>query len=114
VVNHDSTERWTVHANLIQKNAGSGVMVGSGSRVTANCLRDNGQYGFNAYHADDVRDVVDGNEITGNNTDDWEKREPGCGCTGGGKFWAGIVAWERTPTGSPVRRPTPAAGPPPW
>ena len=89
VVNHDAAERWTVHANLIQKNAGAGMMVGSGGRVTANCLRDNGQYGFNTYHVDDVRDVVlDGYGITGNNTDDWEKREPGCGCTGGGKFWA--------------------------
>jgi hypothetical protein len=32
--------------------------------------------------------VVEGNEITGNNTDDWETRKPGCGCTGGIKFWA--------------------------
>ena len=89
VVNHDSAARWTVHANQIQKNAGAGVMLGSGNRLTANCLRDNGQYGFSSYHVDDVRDIVlDGNEIAGNNTDDWEKREPGCGCTGGGKFWA--------------------------
>ena len=29
----------------------------------------------------------DDNEISGNNTDDWEKRREGCGCTGGGKFW---------------------------
>ena len=26
-------------------------------------------------------------EISGNNTDDWEARRDGCGCTGGGKFW---------------------------
>ena len=64
-------------------------MLGSGNRLIGNCLRDNGQYGFNAYHADGVKDVVlHGNEISGNNTDDWEKRQPGCGCTGGGKFWA--------------------------
>ena len=89
VVNHDSAEGWTVQGNLIQNNAGAGVMLGSGNRLTGNCLRDNGQYGFNAYHADDVRDVVlDGNEVSGNNTDNWEKRQPGCGCTGGGKFWA--------------------------
>ena len=63
-------------------------MLGSRSRLTGNCLRDNGQYGFSAYHADGVTDVVlDGNEISGNNTDDWEDRQPGCGCTGGGKFW---------------------------
>ena len=32
--------------------------------------------------------MVEGNEIVGNNTDDWERRRPGCGCTGGIKFWA--------------------------
>ena len=89
VVNHDSAEGWTVSSSTIQNNAGAGVMLGSGSRVSGNCLRDNGQYGFNAYSADGVRDVIlDGNEISGNNTDDWESLQPGCGCTGGGKFWA--------------------------
>jgi hypothetical protein len=88
VVNHDSARGWKVESSTIQKNAGAGVMLSSGSRITDSCLRDNGQYGFNAYHADGVRDVVlHGNEISGNNTDDWEGRKPGCGCTGGGKFW---------------------------
>jgi Right handed beta helix region len=88
VVNHDSAEDWTVDSSTIQENAGAGVMLGSRSRLTGNCLRDNGQYGFSAYHRDGVTDVVlDGNEISGNNTDDWETRQPGCGCTGGGKFW---------------------------
>ena len=31
--------------------------------------------------------VIDHNEIVGNDTYDWEKHQPGCGCTGGGKFW---------------------------
>jgi Right handed beta helix region len=89
VVNHDSAKGWKLESSTIQKNAGAGLMFGSDNRVIGNCLRDNGQYGFNAYHPDGVRDVVlQGNEISGNNTDDWEKREPGCGCTGGGKFWA--------------------------
>jgi hypothetical protein len=89
VVNHDSATSWTVNSNTIQNNAGAGVMLGSGNRLIGNCLRDNGQYGFNAYSADGVTDVLlDGNEITGNNTDDWESRQEGCGCTGGGKFWA--------------------------
>ncbi len=89
VVNHDSAEAWTVESSTIQSNAGAGVMLGSGNRVIGNCLRNNGQYGFNAYHADGVTDIVlEGNEITGNNTDDWERRREGCGCTGGGKFWA--------------------------
>ena len=88
VVNHDSADGWRVDSSTIQKNAGAGVMLGSRNKLTGNCLRDNGQYGFSAYHADGVTDVVlDGNEISGNNTDDWEDRQPGCGCTGGGKFW---------------------------
>ena len=89
VVNHDSAEGWTVDSSTIQNNAGAGVMLSSGSRLTKSCLRNNGQYGFNAYADGGVRNVVlDGNEISGNNTDDWEKRREGCGCTGGGKFWA--------------------------
>jgi hypothetical protein len=89
VVNHDLAEGWTVDSNIIQNNAGAGVMLASDSRLTGNCLRNNGQYGFNAYAVDGVRNVVlDANEISGNNTDDWEKQRPGCGCTGGGKFWA--------------------------
>ena len=64
-------------------------MLGSNNRLIGNCLPDNGQYGFNAYSADGVIDVIsDGNEITGNNTDDWESRQPGCRCTRCGKFWA--------------------------
>jgi hypothetical protein len=89
VVNHDQGHNWTISANTIQNNAGAGMMIGSGNRVTGNCLRTNGQYAFNAYSEDDVANiVVSGNEIVGNNTDDWEKRQEGCGCTGGGKFWA--------------------------
>ena len=89
VVNHDSATGWTVSSSTIQNNAGAGVMLGSGNRLIGNCLRDNGQYAFNAYSADGVTNIIlDGNEISGNNTNDWEKRQPGCGCTGGGKFWA--------------------------
>jgi parallel beta-helix repeat protein len=31
--------------------------------------------------------LVEGNEIVGNNADDIENKQPGCGCTGGIKFW---------------------------
>ncbi|KJS51763.1 lipoprotein, partial [Streptomyces rubellomurinus subsp. indigoferus] len=31
--------------------------------------------------------VVGGDEITGNDTDGWETKQPGCGCTGGVRFW---------------------------
>jgi hypothetical protein len=89
VINHDSARGWKVDSSTIQTNAGAGVMLSSDSRLTGSCLRRNGQYGFNAYAEHGVTNVIlDGNEITGNNTDDWEKRRKGCGCTGGGKFWA--------------------------
>lgn len=88
VVNHDSATSWTMSAVTIQKNAGAGTMLGSGNRLLGSCLRNNGQYGFNAVSETGVKNILlSGNEISGNNTDDWEKREEGCGCTGGGKFW---------------------------
>ncbi|RSM65779.1 hypothetical protein DMH03_01075 [Amycolatopsis sp. WAC 01376] len=90
VVNHDSGERWTIEGNVIEDNDGAGMMTGAGQRVIGNCLRDNGQYGINAYRfGGGLTDlVIEGNEITGNNTGDWETRVPGCGCSGGAKFWA--------------------------
>lgn len=89
VVNHDAAADWTVSSSTIQNNAGAGLMIGSGNKLIGNCLRDNGQYAFNVYRPEGVTNIVlTGNEIARNNTDDWEKRQPGCGCTGGGKFWA--------------------------
>ncbi|MEU3997063.1 right-handed parallel beta-helix repeat-containing protein [Streptomyces fungicidicus] len=90
VVNHDSADGWVIEHSTIQNNSGAGLMAGARQRVHANCLRGNGQYGMNAYKAGGpLRDlVVEGNEITGNNTDDWERKRPGCGCTGGVKFWS--------------------------
>lgn len=88
VVNHDAGHRWRITHSTIQNNAGAGVFLGSGARVVSSCLRDNGQYGFSAYEAKGVSNIrLRHNEITGNNTDDWEARWEGCGCTGGGKFW---------------------------
>ncbi|WP_242483706.1 right-handed parallel beta-helix repeat-containing protein [Streptomyces sp. NE5-10] len=90
VVNHDMADGWTVEHTRIEDNSGAGLMAGARQRLRASCLRGNGQYGMNAYKTgDSLRDlVVEGNEITGNNTDDWERRQPGCGCTAGVKFWA--------------------------
>ncbi|MGW0995264.1 right-handed parallel beta-helix repeat-containing protein [Streptomyces sp. NPDC002523] len=90
VVNHDSADGWVIEHAKIQYNSGAGMMAGARQRVRASCLRDNGQYGINGYKAgDSIRGlVVEGNEIVGNNTDDWERRQPGCGCTAGAKFWA--------------------------
>ncbi|MER7764210.1 right-handed parallel beta-helix repeat-containing protein [Streptomyces sp. NPDC097619] len=93
VVNHDSADGWVVEHNVIEDNSGAGLMAGARQRVRANCLRGNGQYGLNAYK--DGRGgaavtglLLEGNEITANNRDDWERRRPGCGCSGGVKFWA--------------------------
>lgn len=88
VVNHDAGENWTIEYNHVHDTDGAGVFIGSGNTIRYNCLKDNGQYGFSAYHEKGVRNVVlDHNEVTGNNQDDWERLRPGCGCTGGGKFW---------------------------
>ncbi|CAM5728635.1 Carbohydrate-binding/sugar hydrolysis domain-containing protein OS=Streptomyces violarus OX=67380 GN=FHS41_008053 PE=4 SV=1 [Streptomyces violarus] len=90
VVNHDSADGWVIEHATIQNNSGAGLMAGARQRVRASCLRGNGQYGMNAYKATGRISglVVEGNEITGNNTGDWERRRKGCGCTGGVKFWA--------------------------
>jgi hypothetical protein len=90
VVNHDSGEHWTIENSTVQNNAGAGLMAGARQVVRHSCLRGNGQYGMNAYRSDNgiTGLVVEGNEIVGNNTDDWENRQPGCGCSGGIKFWA--------------------------
>jgi hypothetical protein len=89
VVNHDSGDGWVIEHNTVQNNKGAGLMAGARQRVLGNCLRNNGQYGMNAYKDGELTDlVVAGNEISGNNTDDWEAQSPGCGCTGGVKFWS--------------------------
>jgi hypothetical protein len=88
VVNHDAATSWTIDGNTISHNAGAGLMIGSRNVVRGNCLEENGQYGFNAYHPDKVAGItIEHNEIAGNNTDDWETLKDGCGCTGGGKLW---------------------------
>ncbi|WP_374200787.1 right-handed parallel beta-helix repeat-containing protein [Streptomyces bambusae] len=90
VVNHDSADGWVIEHATIQNNSGAGLMAGARQQVRASCLRGNGQYGMNAYKSGAPLGglVVEGNEITANNTDDWERRQQGCGCTGGVKFWA--------------------------
>ncbi|MFI7118090.1 right-handed parallel beta-helix repeat-containing protein [Amycolatopsis sp. NPDC049868] len=90
VVNHDSGEHWTIEGNTIEDNRGAAMMAGPRQEILRNCLRNNGQYGINAYRFGGgiTGLLVENNEITGNNTDDWETKEPGCGCSGGAKFWA--------------------------
>ncbi|HXS64679.1 MAG TPA: right-handed parallel beta-helix repeat-containing protein [Streptosporangiaceae bacterium] len=88
VINVDSSPGWTIDHSLIRDNAGAGVMLGSRDRLSYDCLRNNQQYGFNAYSSRGPAHLtLDHNEIAGNDTFNWEARKPGCGCTGGGKFW---------------------------
>jgi len=88
VVNHDAAAGWRIQHNTVRDVAGAAVFVGNRNQIVSNCLTHNGQYGFSAYRPHGVHHVVlRNNEISFNNTDDWEKRQPGCGCSGGGKFW---------------------------
>lgn len=88
VVNHNSAPGWTISHDTVVDDAGAGVMMGSDDVVTDSCLLDNGQYGVNVYAPNGVSNVtVTHDEIAGNDTDNWERRVPGCGCSGGIKFW---------------------------
>jgi hypothetical protein len=93
VVNHDDGDDWTMEYLSVHNVAGAGVFLGSNNIVRYSCLKDNGQYGFSMYkpmvaNASSITNItLDHNEISGNNTDNWEAKISGCGCTGGGKFW---------------------------
>jgi hypothetical protein len=93
VVNHDAGDGWTMEYLNIHNVAGAGVFLGSDNVVRYSCLKDNGQYGFSMYKdpitsGSSITNIeLDHNEIAGNNTDNWEAKIDGCGCTGGGKFW---------------------------
>jgi hypothetical protein len=88
VVNHNSAARWTIDHSTLRNNAGAAAMLGRHNTLLYDCLKDNQQYGFNAYSkTGPAHVVVEHNEIAGNDTYNWEKHDLGCGCTGGGKFW---------------------------
>lgn len=88
VVNHDAGHGWLMEHLTVADNGGAGVFLGTGDTVRDSCLKSNGQYGFSAYAASGVSHLkVIHNEIADNDTANWETRQPGCGCTGGGKFW---------------------------
>lgn len=110
-VNQNGVAGWTVTDNTIQDNVpGAGMELGTGNVVTGNCLTQNGEYGINAYSfagGDALTGgysnaVVSGNEISYNDTCNWEAVSnfpvtppaacgspgfAGCGCSGGVKFW---------------------------
>jgi len=88
VVNHDSGTGWRIAHDTIKDDAGAGVMLGTDDVLKKNCITENGQYGFNAYSPSGPKNItVSDNEISYNDTYNWEKKDPGCGCSGGGKFW---------------------------
>ena len=84
VVNHDEGAGWHIDHVTVQHSAGAGVMLGPDNVLAYSCLKDNGEYGF---QGGGPHITVDHNEVAGNNTDNWEILQPGCGCTGGAKFW---------------------------
>ena len=95
-VNHDGGPGWTIDHDTITLNSpGAGLGIGSHNSVTYDCLSANGEYGFNAYTVNAADPVTGGptavtldhDEIAGNDTYNWEVKSPGCGCSGGGKFW---------------------------
>ena len=90
VVNNDISANWHISHVTVRHSAGAGVMLGTGNTLLYSCLQDNGQYGFQGVGGgtDGGHILVDHNEIVGNNTDNWEARQPGCGCDGGAKFWS--------------------------
>ena len=90
VVNHDSADGWTIANNTIVDNEGAALMAGADQVVRDNCIDSNGQYGINVFQMGNgiTSLTIEHNEIADNNTGNWEKKIPGCGCTGGLKLWA--------------------------
>ena len=83
---------WVMKYLTVQYNAGAGVFVGTHDILSYSCLRDNGEYGFQGLGYDTgefsaTHLTIDHNEVTGNNTWNWESRNGGCGCSGADKFW---------------------------
>lgn len=88
VVNADSGSGWTISHDTIEDNAGAGVMLGTSDVLTDNCLTKNQQYGFSSYTPSGPRNItITDNEVSYNDTYNWEKKDPGCGCSGGAKLW---------------------------
>ena len=98
-VNQDAGDGWTLANSTITLNHGGGMGLGSRGTIQDSCLKDNGQYGFSAFRcrawgsggcmtSTTITDLkLIGNEIRHNDTEDLAINRPGCGCSGGGKFW---------------------------
>jgi hypothetical protein len=114
-VNASASGHWRVLRDTIQNNSpGTGMYIGTDDVVEHDCLTQNGQAGFGTFTAVDKSPLTGGpsnitladNEISYNDTCNWEAvtpdpvpvshipadcgnagEAPGCGCSGGGKFW---------------------------
>ena len=112
-VNASAARGWRIKYNTIRDNVpGTAVYAGSDNVIEYNCLTQNGQSGFGTYTVHDTSPLTHGasnivishNEISRNDTCNWEALPrwpgppppagcrgvpaiPGCGCSGGGKFW---------------------------
>ena len=92
-INHDPADDWTMEYLYAHHLGGAAVFMGSNNTLSHSCLTLNGQYGFSMFKQYTsaeaaVKNVtIHKNEISHNNTDDWEAQVAYCGCTGGGKLW---------------------------
>ena len=93
VVGQGDHEGWTVEDDLIQDNPdGAGVVIGDDDLVQNNCLRFNGEYGFNGQGNNAVlthNDIYDNNNLHAFDFPGSPANNQ-CGCSGGGKWWEGL------------------------
>ena len=83
-MNHDFASGWTMEYNKVWRCTGAGVGLGHNNILRYNFLTQCGQYGFQGF-GDNL--LIEYNEISVCGTDDWERKQYGCGCTGASKFW---------------------------
>jgi hypothetical protein len=93
-VNGNGNNGWTEKYDLMQNNSpGAAMMLGGDNTISGNCMKANGEYGFNGYSYVDqtygstftggaTNITMTGNDIAGNNT-----QKTNSGIEGGGKFW---------------------------
>ena len=109
---------WDIEYSTVEDTVpGSGVYLGTNDVADDNCITQNGQEGFAAYGTADISSLtggvqnvtVDNNEISYNDTCNWEAvssfpitppsgctgagQYSGCGCSGAGKFWRTDVSY---------------------
>lgn len=86
VVNGDGQANWTMKYDTMRYDAGAGLFVGTNGIAEYDCLTQDGEYGFQTTGGSS-NVLVANNEVSYNNTWDYEAKNPGCGCSGADKFW---------------------------